>query len=174
MTSRDAFDLRVLLLWVSISGVSFEPVAPIHVNVLRDFLSEVDLTLAGLDDPAVRLWIERDVDGRIIGSTGYELSSDRMNALVRSVAVAPAHRTAGAGTRLAKFALMDAACCGATRAWQFSRRSGPFWQKLGFQAADREELALVLPHANQVRLFTESGQLEREIAWSRPLDDLSQ
>jgi hypothetical protein len=61
---------------VSISGVSFELVAPTHVNVLRDFLSEVDLTLAGLDDPAVRLWIERDVDGYIIGSTGYELSPD--------------------------------------------------------------------------------------------------
>jgi hypothetical protein len=56
--------------------VSFELVAPTHVNVLRDFLSEVDLTLAGLDDPAVRLWIERDVDGYIIGSTGYELSPD--------------------------------------------------------------------------------------------------
>jgi hypothetical protein len=46
---------------------------------LRDFLSEVDLTLAGLDDlddPKVRLSIERDVDGCIIGSTGYELSPD--------------------------------------------------------------------------------------------------
>jgi hypothetical protein len=56
--------------------VSFELVAPTHVNVLRDFLSEVDLTLAGLDDPTVRLSIERDVDGCIIGSTGYELSPD--------------------------------------------------------------------------------------------------
>jgi hypothetical protein len=59
--------------------VSFELVAPTHVNVLRDFLSEVDLTLAGLDDlddPKVRLSIERDVDGCIIGSTGYELSPD--------------------------------------------------------------------------------------------------
>jgi N-acetylglutamate synthase-like GNAT family acetyltransferase len=154
--------------------VSFELVTPTHVNVLRDFLGEVDLTLAGLDDPAVRLWIERDVEGCIIGSTGYELSADRMHALIRSVAVASAHRATRAGTRLANFALMDAARRGATRAWLFSRRSGPFWQKLRFQAADRDELARVLPQANQVRLFIESGQLERENAWSRPLDDLSQ
>jgi N-acetylglutamate synthase-like GNAT family acetyltransferase len=159
---------------VRIGGVSFEPVEPNHVGVLRDFLSEVDLTLAGLDASTVRLWIERDADGGIIGSTGYELSADGTHALIRSVAVAPAQRAAGAGSRLAKFALVDAARRGATHAWLFSRRSGPFWQKLGFQPADREELAVVLSQTHQVRLFVESGQLEREIAWFRPLDDLSQ
>jgi N-acetylglutamate synthase-like GNAT family acetyltransferase len=70
------------------------------------------------------------------------------------------------------FALSDAARSGATRAWLFSRRSGPFWQKLGFQSADREELAALLSQAHQVQLFAESGQLGREVAWSRPLDDL--
>jgi GNAT superfamily N-acetyltransferase len=153
--------------------MAFEPVAPAQVDGLRDFLSAVDLTLAGLDSGTVRLWIERDAVGEIIGSTGYELSADGTHALIRSVAVAPAQRSAGTGSRLAKFALMDAARCGATRAWLFSRRSGPFWQKLGFQGADRDELAIVLPQAHQVRLFVASGQLEREIAWSRALEDLS-
>jgi ribosomal protein L31E len=55
-------------------GVPFEQVAPTDVDLLREFLSEADLTLAGLDVATVRLWIERDVDGSIIGSTGYELS----------------------------------------------------------------------------------------------------
>jgi hypothetical protein len=60
---------------------------------------------------------------------------------------------------------------GATRAWLFSRRSGPFWEKLGFIGADRDELAQALPHAHQVRLFVKTGQLQREVAWSRTLQE---
>jgi len=89
----------------------------------------------------------------------------------------PGPRREGAarqGTRLARFALDEAAAGGATRAWLFSRRSGPFWQKLGFVPADRYELAAVLPEAEQVRLFVRSGQLEREVAWARDLAGVSQ
>ena len=65
---------------------------------------------------------------------------------------------------------MDAAReAGVERAWLFSRRSGPFWQKLGFMAADRDELAAALADTHQVRLFVETGQLGREVAWSCPL-----
>ncbi|WP_344756491.1 GNAT family N-acetyltransferase [Gryllotalpicola koreensis] len=139
------------------------------VDDLRGFLRDVDLTLAGLDEPTVQLWVERNADDDIIGSTGFELSADRKHALIRSVAVAPQHRAAGAGSRLARYAMDQAYAAGATRAWLFSRRSGPFWQKLGFMSADRDELAAALPDAHQVRLFVESGQLEREVAWSRTL-----
>ena len=140
------------------------------VDDLRGFLQDVDLTLAGLDAPTVHLWVERNADGEIVGSTGFELSADRGPALIRSVAVAPAHRTAGAGSRLARYAMDQAQAAGASRAWLFSRRSGPFWQRLGFiTSADRNELAAAFPEAHQVRLFVESGQLEREVAWSQPL-----
>ena len=149
--------------------MGFERVSAADVLALRAFLHEADLTLAGLEEPAVRLWVERDDDGQIVGSTGFELSSDHNHALIRSVAVAPQHRAAGAGSRLARHAMEHARAAGAGRAWLFSRRSGPFWQRLGFAAADRNELAAVLPEALQVRLFVESGQLEREIAWSRVL-----
>jgi N-acetylglutamate synthase-like GNAT family acetyltransferase len=143
------------------------------IDELRDFLEEVNLTLSGLDAPSVRLWTERDADGSIVGSTGYELSPDGAHVLVRSVAVAPGRRAAGAGSRLAIFAMSDAARCGAGQAWLFSRRSGPFWQKLGFKSADRYEMAAVLAQTHQVRLFTETGQLHREVAWSRRLEGLS-
>jgi len=151
-------------------GVSLDPVTAADVESLRGFLGEVDLTLAGLDEPTVRLWVERDADGAIVGGTGYELSADGRHALIRSVAVSPDRRAAGSGSRLASFALRTAAESGATRAWLFSRRSGPFWQKLGFVPADRDELAAALPGTHQVRLFTSTGQLQREVAWSRPLD----
>nr|WP_205864897.1 GNAT family N-acetyltransferase [Planctomonas sp. JC2975] len=136
---------------------------------MRSFLGEADLTLAGLEAPGVRLWVERDPDGVIVGSTGFELSADGRHALIRSVAVAQDRRTAGAGSRLARFALDAARGAGAERAWLFSRRSGPFWQKLGFAAADRDQLASVLAGSHQVELFRSTGQLGREVAWSLAL-----
>lgn len=139
------------------------------VAALVEFLRDVDLTLSGLDAASVRLWIQCDDDGRVIGSTGYELSEDGCHALIRSVAVGPSRRAAGTGTELARFALDRAVEEGATDAWLFSRRSGPFWQGLGFAPADRAELAAALAGTHQVRLFVESGQLEREVAWHRTL-----
>lgn len=145
-------------------SMNLERVAVADAAEVRSFLHEVDLTLAGIDEPTVQLWIERGDQGEVVGSTGFELSEDKRHALIRSVAVAPSYRVAGAGSRLARYALQQARAAGATRAWLFSRRSGPFWQKLGFAGADRDELAAALPHTHQVRLFVQSGQLEREVA----------
>jgi len=139
------------------------------VEALTAFLSEVDLTLSGLDAPSVRLWIERDEVGAIVGSTGYEISSDGRHALIRSVAVRSSQRSRGRGSALASFALERAADEGASRAWLFSRRSGPFWQSLGFESADRDELAEALADSHQVQLFQQTGQLGHEVAWSRAL-----
>jgi len=151
--------------------VELKPPEPADVTALTTFLREVDLTLSGLDAPTVRLWITRSGDGEIIGSTGYEISGDGKHALIRSVAVSSTHRSRGQGSALARFALDRAAAEGATMAWLFSRRSGPFWQSLGFDSADRNELADALADTHQVRLFRQTGQLDREVAWSRPLAD---
>ncbi|MBQ9918346.1 MAG: GNAT family N-acetyltransferase [Microbacterium sp.] len=149
--------------------VDLQRCRPSDVEALTAFLGAVDLTLSGLDSPSVRLWVERDEAGAIVGSTGYELSGDGRHALIRSVAVAPTQRSRGRGSTLATFALARAAQEGARTAWLFSRRSGPFWQSLGFEPADRDELAAALADTQQVRLFQRTGQLSREVAWSREL-----
>jgi N-acetylglutamate synthase-like GNAT family acetyltransferase len=147
----------------------FEKFKSSDVAELTAFLSTADLTLAGLDDPGVSLWVLRDGSGALVGSTGFELSAKGADVIVRSVAVGPERRGTGLGTKLAAHALDEARTVGATRAWLFSRRSGPFWQKLGFEPADRDELAAALATTRQVRLFVETGQLQREVAWSRAL-----
>lgn len=149
--------------------MDLERCRPEDVAALTAFLSEVDLTRSGLDAAGVRLWLERDEAGVIVGSTGYELSGDGQHALIRSVAVRSTHRSRGRGGALATFALARAAEEGARRAWLFSRRSGPFWQGLGFDPADRDELAAALADTHQVHLFQRTGQLGREVAWSRSL-----
>jgi N-acetylglutamate synthase-like GNAT family acetyltransferase len=100
----------------------------------------------------VKIWIECDPNGETVGSTGLELSNDCKHVPIRSVAVAPQFRAAGAGSRLARYAMDQAYTMGATRAWLFSRRSGPFWQQFGFVGADKYELAAALPKTHQVRL----------------------
>lgn len=148
---------------------AFTPVTPGDVAPLTDFLREADLTLSGLDSPTVRLWLAHSTDGAIIASTGYEVSDDGAHVLIRSVAVDATARHLGLGTVAAQFAIARAREAAATRAWLFSRRSGPFWQRLGFEPADRDELATALASTHQVQLFVESGQLQREVAWSRAL-----
>jgi N-acetylglutamate synthase-like GNAT family acetyltransferase len=141
--------------------------SPADAFALGEFLRSVDLTTSGLDDPDAYLWIDLDPDGRIIATTGFELVGE--HALIRSVAVAPHLRGSGRGTQLAQFALDQATALGATRAWLMSRRSGPFWQQLGFVTADIHQLAAALLTTAQVRAFAESGQLDYETAWTRPL-----
>ncbi|MEL7975374.1 GNAT family N-acetyltransferase [Isoptericola sp. F-RaC21] len=145
-----------------------EPVRPGDVPDLSAFLRGADLTVAGLDAPAVHLWARRD-DAGIAASAGYELSADGRHALVRSTAVRPDLRGRGAGLAAATFAVERAAESGAVTAWLFSRRSGPFWQRLGFTRTTTHALAAALPDAQQVLLFRRTGQLDREVAWSRPL-----
>ncbi|MFJ7751062.1 GNAT family N-acetyltransferase [Arthrobacter sp. NPDC097144] len=137
---------------------------------ISELLRIADLTLSGLASPTVHLWISRDeTTERIFATTGYESSEDGKHALIRSVAVDQALRGAGIGLELAQFAMDRAVEAGAKQAWLFSRRSGPFWQKAGFMPADTNELAAALASTHQVRLFTQTGQLGREVAWSRQL-----
>jgi N-acetylglutamate synthase-like GNAT family acetyltransferase len=140
---------------------------PADAFAVKEFLQSVDLTTSGLEAGEVFLWIDLDPDGRIVACTGFELDGE--DALIRSVAVSPSLRGAGRGSELALFALDQAAAVGATRAWLMSRRSGPFWQKLGFATADIHQLAAALFTTAQVRAFAETGQLDYEIAWTRPL-----
>jgi N-acetylglutamate synthase-like GNAT family acetyltransferase len=146
--------------------------APLHAESadafeLTEFLRAADLTTNGIGEPGVHLWVDLDTDGRIVATTGFELVGQ--DALLRSVAVAPVLRGHGRGTELAQFALDEACAAGATRAWLFSRRSGPFWKKLDFEPADGAELARALATTHQVQAFAASGQLRYETAWSRPL-----
>lgn len=137
---------------------------------ITEFLRIADLTLSGLDSPSVNLWVLRgERTGRILGSAGFECSADGRHALLRSVAVDPALRGTGIGSEVAQFTLDQAAEAGAEHAWLFSRRSGPFWQKLGFTSVETNDLASALAATHQVQLFIETGQLDREIAWSRQL-----
>jgi len=139
------------------------------VDDARALLAASDLTLSGLGEAGVHLWLARDDGGAVVATTGYEASEDGRDVLVRSVAVTPGLRGRGMGLGLASWALERAVEAGAARAWLFSRRSGPFWERAGFTPGDRDEMARRLASTHQVRQFVATGQLGREVAWTRRL-----
>lgn len=94
----------------------------------------MDLTLAGLGDPAVCVWVDRAESGGVICSTGFELSADGKHALIRSVAVASGRRTSGAGTRLARFAMERARIAGRPKSGCFHAVPGRFGRSSALSA----------------------------------------
>ena len=143
------------------------PVSRGDAYELTEFLRSVDLPGDGIGEPDIRMWIDLDVDGRIVGSTGFEMTGS--DVLLRGVAVHPSLRGFGRGSELARFAFDEATALGARRAWILSRRWAPFLDTLGFEPADTAELAAALASTHQVRALSESRQLRYETAWSRPL-----
>ena len=134
---------------------------------LGEFLRAAGLSAAGIGEPGLALWIDLDPDGRIVGSTGFELVG--RDALLRSVAVGRSLRSRGRGSELVEFALAEAGHLGAERAWALTRRTGPFWEALGFAATEGPDLAERLADTHLVRSLVASGLLRYETAWSRPL-----
>jgi N-acetylglutamate synthase-like GNAT family acetyltransferase len=134
---------------------------------LTEFLQAADLSVDGIGQSEVHLWIDLDADGRIVGSTGFEL--DGQDALLRGIAVHPALLETGRRTELARFALDRATSIGATRAWLLGRRAGSLWQDLGFETANIADLEEALGATHPVRALAASSQLAYQTAWSRPL-----
>jgi len=141
------------------------PAGPADTAAVLACLQSCDLTLAGVGTPDLHLSVLETRTGQTVGVTGYEAAG--AHALIRSVAVAPSLRGNGLGAMLAEVAFDQATSGGAEQLWLFSRRSGAFWQRLGFRLTPTDDLVAVLPHTWQVTHFTESGQITREIAWTR-------
>lgn len=164
----DARRLRAYLAGVAVvNGLS--PSDSVDVTAVREFLVRVGLTFSGLGSPSVHLWLLQDATGSVRGCTGYEASRNGMDVLIRSVAVDEQLRGRGVGSTLAQFVLDEAVRRGARRAWLFSRRAGPFWQRLGFQRTDLASLTRAMADTHQVEYFRESGELHRKVAWGRSL-----
>jgi N-acetylglutamate synthase-like GNAT family acetyltransferase len=134
---------------------------------LKEFLLAADLSVDGIGEPEVHVWVDLDADGRIVGSTGFEL--DGQDALLRGIAVHSTLADTGRRIELARFALDRATSIGATRAWLLGRRAGALWQQLGFEPANIADLEEALASTHPVRSLAASSQLAYQTAWSRPL-----
>jgi demethylmenaquinone methyltransferase/2-methoxy-6-polyprenyl-1,4-benzoquinol methylase len=132
-------------------------------RIVRD----AGLAADGIADGAGRYWIAFGPTEEAVGAVGIEWHE--ANALVRSVAVAPAHRLQGYGSALVRHALGEARRAGCTRAYAFSTGAGSFFGRLGFVEVPVDEAARALADTRQVVRYRSTGALERERAWVAPI-----
>lgn len=79
--------------------------------------------------------VAEDSDGAIIGVAGYERYGE--DVLLRSVAVAEAHRSAGIGAQLTANRLAHARENGAATAYLLTDTARGYWERHGFVAIER-------------------------------------
>jgi amino-acid N-acetyltransferase len=94
--------------------------------------------LAPLDETAQfgpQYAVAEDLHGNLVGVAGYERYGS--DILLRSVAVAESHRSAGLGARLTADRLAHARAAGSSAAFLLTDTAARYWQRHGFETIDR-------------------------------------
>jgi amino-acid N-acetyltransferase len=90
-------------------------------------------------------------DGRIVGVIGVEVHG--LDGLMRSLAVAPAHRGRGVARRLYASLLKSARGLGITRLYLLTATALSWFQLLGFRAVPRDEVPEAIRSTEEFRTF---------------------
>ncbi len=109
------------------------------------------------------LYFIAEVDKQIIGTIGAELSDHA--ALIRSTAVLKQWRSGGIAARLVAMMFQSLKENGVRNFYLFSRDSGPYWQKFGFEQCAVREIIDHLPDAPQVLGYLEDNSIWADVAW---------
>jgi len=109
------------------------------------------------------LYFIAEVDKQIIGTIGAELSDHA--ALIRSTAVLKQWRSGGIAARLVAMMFQSLKENGVRNFYLFSRDSGPYWQKFGFEQCAVRGIIDHLPDAPQVLGYLEDNSIWTDVAW---------
>jgi len=109
------------------------------------------------------LYFIAEVDKQIIGTIGAELSDHA--ALIRSTAVLKQWRSGGIAARLVAMMFQSLKENGVRNFYLFSRDSGPYWQKFGFEQCAVRGIIDHLPDAPQVLGYLEDNSIWADVAW---------
>lgn len=131
---------------------------------LLDHLARAGLTTLDVLHPDAFYWVAI-AQGVVVGSCGLEV--DGANGLVRSVAVAQAHRGMGVAEALLQRCLRHAHARGIENLYLFSKDTGTYFLKLGWKEVAVSIAANALRNAPQVQRYDRIGWYpnERAFAW---------
>jgi N-acetylglutamate synthase-like GNAT family acetyltransferase len=127
--------------------VEFRPATPADADALRTFLSA-----AGLPedvDPSRQEFLLATQGDAIVGSAALEVR--RGDALLRSLAVAPALRGQGLGDALLERMIAHARAIHVDTVWLLVESAQPWFEKRGFAAVDRAAAPPALASSSQFR-----------------------
>lgn len=117
---------------------SVQPITTVEqLGEARHLLSTSELPISDIDSPQSVLLFGRRADTKLVGVIGLELYGPE--ALLRSLAVSPSHRNRGIGKSLMAFAETHAASHGVQSMFLLTTSAEPFFSKLGYAVASRDE-----------------------------------
>jgi len=98
--------------------------------------------------PGLRTWVA-EVGAALCGAIALEPFAHE--GLLRSLAVAPDARSHGLGRKLVARLELDARVGGVRKLVLLTQTAGPFFQKLGYEVVDRNEVSQVVKGSAQFR-----------------------
>jgi amino-acid N-acetyltransferase len=108
-----------------------------ELSAVLELLAEASLPAEGVAEHFPDFLVAR-ADGQVVGSVGIERYGP--SALLRSLAVAPAHRGRGLGRALTERALDAARLLGVRRVFLLTTTAADFFPRFGFKRIHREEV----------------------------------
>ncbi|MEW6319712.1 MAG: arsenic resistance N-acetyltransferase ArsN2 [Acidobacteriota bacterium] len=117
--------------------MTIAPATPADLPAVHALLTSCGLPVAGLAEH-VRTALVARAGARIVGSAALEVYG--RHALLRSVAVDPAHRSTGLGQRLTAEALALARAEGLSSVTLLTETAAGFFPKFGFVAVSRADV----------------------------------
>ncbi len=119
------------------SEISIRAATAADIAAIKQLLVDNDLPTAGVDDHWKTFVVATDAD-RIVACGGAE--AYQFAALIRSVAVAPSHRSHGIGRRIVRQLLDRLASRGLREFYLLTTTAEDYFRKRGFKTIDRDEV----------------------------------
>ena len=119
----------------SASGIVLRPARPVELDSIVGLLRAADLPVEDLDAAMLDAFVVAIEDGACVGVVGLENRGS--NALLRSLAVEPRHRSRGLGARLVDAVETEARARGVTALYLLTTTATAFFERMGYAAHDR-------------------------------------
>ena len=115
--------------------IELRPARPAEFDAIVGLLSATDLPVDDLNVTMLDAFVVATEGEDCVGVVGLEIHES--NALLRSLAVAPRHRSRGLGSRLVDAIETDAPARGVTAVYLLTTTATTFFERAGYTAHDR-------------------------------------
>lgn len=119
----------------SVSAVELRPARPAEFDAIAGLLRAADLPVEDLDAAMLDAFVVATEGGVCVGVAGLEIRGS--DALLRSLAVEPRHRSRGLGARLVDAVETEARARGVTALYLLTTTATAFFERMGYVVHDR-------------------------------------
>ena len=119
----------------TVSAVELRPARPAELDAIADLLRAADLPVEDLNAAMLGAFVVATDGGACVGVVGLEIHGS--NALLRSLAVEPRHRSRGLGAGLVDAIETEARARGVAALYLLTTTATAFFERAGYAAHDR-------------------------------------